>query len=38
LWRDHEKEKIGLLLDNFGQTMALHPLQIMAPFPRAVEK
>jgi len=38
LWRDHDKGKCGLLLDDVGHAMALHPLQSMAPFPRAVEK
>jgi len=38
LRRDHDKRKIGLLLDDVGHAMALHPLQILAPFPRAMEK
>jgi len=38
LRRDHDERKIGLLLDDVGHAMVLHPLQIIAPFPRAMEK
>jgi hypothetical protein len=38
LRRDHEQGKSGLLLDDFGHAMALHQLQIISSFPRAMEK